>query len=406
MTKLSYETLNDFSKSYGNTFYLINSKLFRSNYIEMLEAFRKYYEDTHIAYSYKTNYLPKLCEEVDSLGGCAEVVSEMELWLALKLGVDPEKIYYNGPYKKFDYVEQFMLLDGNLNIDSLYEVDFIEEISKKYPEKNFKVGIRCNVNIDSERVSRFGIDTESGLLFSVIEKLESLPNVTVAGLHCHLPFRTLDSYRDRMKKVKEILSQLHDHNLDYISLGGGYMGKIEKTLAKEFKLSPPSFNDYAEVVAGEFAGWFADRAIKPKLIIEPGTALVANVMQLVTRVVDIKHIRDRYIATLSGSTHNMNPGVKGINRPIEVLKNETLHICYEDLSMAGYTCIESDYLFEGYNGELAVGDFVVFNNVGSYSLVMKPPFILPDIAVLDIANTQPEQLNKIQSFEDVFHRYF
>ena len=406
MMKLSYEMLNDLSRTYGNTFYLIDSKLFKNNYIEMQEAFRRYYKNTHIAYSYKTNYLPKLCKEVDSLGGYAEVVSEMELWLALKMGVNPRKIYYNGPYKKFDYVEKFLLLKGNLNIDSAYEVEFIEEISRKYSEKDFKVGIRCNINIEKEGISRFGIDTESGLLYDIIDKLDALPNVSVNGLHCHLPFRTLDSYFERMKEMKKILSQLRCHDLDYVSLGGGYMGKIEKTLADEFDFSPPSFSDYAEVVAGEFAELFANKEFKPELIIEPGSALVANTMKLVTRVVDIKNVKGQYIATLSGSTHNMNPVVKGINRPIEVLENENPHIWYKNLDMAGYTCIERDYLYKGYSGELATDDFVVFNNVGSYSIVMKPPFILPDVAILDIANTKLDPLNRIQTFEDVFSRYF
>jgi diaminopimelate decarboxylase len=39
-------------------------------------------------------------------------------------------------------------------------------------------------------------------------------------------------------------------------------------------------------------------------------------------------------------------------------------------------------LSKGVRGPLAVGDFVVFSNVGSYSIVMKPPFILPNVPII------------------------
>ncbi|MCM1103245.1 MAG: hypothetical protein NC409_03980 [Clostridium sp.] len=109
---INYERLDRISREYGDSFYLLDSSLYESNYREMLEAFQKYYPDTHIAYSYKTNYTPKLCKMIDQLGGYAEVVSEMELGLALNLGVDLHHIYYNGPYKKQSVIEQFMLGGG------------------------------------------------------------------------------------------------------------------------------------------------------------------------------------------------------------------------------------------------------------------------------------------------------
>ena len=180
------------------------------------------------------------------------------------------------------------------------------------------------------------------------------------------------------------------------------MGTIDEELAKEFSFSPPSYDDYAKIVAGGFNGIFANCHHKPRLIIEPGSALVANTMKLVTRVIDIKYSRNRYIATLTGSTYNMNPSVRDIRRSIKVYSEEPGKGKYfEMLDMAGFTCIEGDYLYKGYTGRLDKGDFVVFNNVGSYSIVMKPPFILPDIPVLDISNDY-EVVKNAQSIQQVF----
>lgn len=53
--------------------------------------------------------------------------------------------------------------------------------------------------------------------------------------------------------------------------------------------------------------------------------------------------------------------------------------------VAGFTCIESDVItFDAPLG-LRVGDLLAYDNVGSYSVVMKPPFILPSPPILQIS---------------------
>lgn len=406
MVKLSYDLLKNIEKRHGEAFYLLDSYLFENNYKEMLSCFRKYYPNTHIAYSYKTNYTPKLCQIINRNGAYAEIVSEMEMWLALKIGVEPCNIYYNGPYKKKDDIKKLMLLGGHINCDSQYEVEFIKDIAKENPNTNFSVGIRCNLDIGQDEVSRFGFDTETEEFFNTIEKLNGLSNVRVTGLHSHLPYRSLDSFNKRMIVLKGILKKMPDYPWDYISLGGGYMGKIDNELAKEFAFIPPTYEQYATSVAGEMNRIFDASHIKPKLIIEPGSALVANTVQYVVKVIDIKSIRGRNIASTSGSTFCINPSVKGIKRPIEVYTAEGNAHCYNEIDIASYTCIESDYLYKGYRGHLAKGDFVVFKNVGSYSIVMKPPFILPEVPVLEIEDGGKICVyRKAQKEDEIFSRF-
>ena len=58
---------------------MLDSKQFRQNFAELKAEFSKIYPDFNIAYSYKTNYTPKLCRIVNELGGFAEVVLDMEM---------------------------------------------------------------------------------------------------------------------------------------------------------------------------------------------------------------------------------------------------------------------------------------------------------------------------------------
>ncbi len=93
-------------------------------------------------------------------------------------------------------------------------------------------------------------------------------------------------------------------------------------------------------------------------------------------------MRGKAIATLLASIH-INMGKK--NPPMKVVaKPDAEHRAYNDLDFAGFTCIESDYLYRGYSGQLAVDDYVIFSNVGSYSIVFKPPFILPNFAIVEV----------------------
>lgn len=405
---LNYEVLEELSTKYGDAFYLVDSNVFRNNYEELLKAFTEIYPNTRIAYSYKTNYLPKLCRAVKDMGGAAEVVSEMELWLAEKVGVQGKDIYYNGPYKKKQFVEELLLQGGHLNIDAEYEIEMIREIAGRYPDHTFGIGVRCNVDIGQEIPSRFGIDAASGALEKAVYLLNQIPNVRAEGLHCHIPFRTLDTYVERMKFLRKVLTKFPGYVWKYISLGGGYMGKVDEQMAKQMSFNPPAFAEYASVVAGAMNEIFAKDTGRPALIIEPGSALAADSMKYVMRVIEIKKVRDKWIASLAGSSYQVNPSVRGINRSICVYHSEKgdVPIMYTDLDMAGYTCIESDYLYKNYRGKLAKGDFVVLSNVGSYSLVMKPPFILPDIPVLELGKGgRPELIKRAQTAEEVFMYY-
>lgn len=94
----------------------------------------------------------------------------------------------------------------------------------------------------------------------------------------------------------------------------------------------------------------------------------------------------------------------GINPPMEVVHmGEGKE--YKGIDLVGFTCIEGDVLYKNYTGELAVGDAIVISNCGSYSLVMKPPFILPNFPVLDICGDEVEVVKRTETFDDIFHTF-
>lgn len=86
---MNKNTVCKLMEKYGDAFYILDTEQFKVNFSELKKAFTDIYSNFNIAYSYKTNYTPKLCGIVNELGGYAEVVSDMELEIALKVGVEP-----------------------------------------------------------------------------------------------------------------------------------------------------------------------------------------------------------------------------------------------------------------------------------------------------------------------------
>lgn len=390
--------------SIGDAFYILDSYQFKQNFLELKSEFKKLYPNFNIAYSYKTNYIPKLCRIVNELGGFAEVVSDMEMEIALRIGVESKNIIWNGPFKNAKKVEQLLVMGGTVNIDSMYEIKLIETLAKKYPKHKLCIGIRCNFDVNDGVISRFGFDVESDEFVDALSTIKKYKNLHLIGLQCHFATRSLCTWKPRaigMLKLIEKLELVPEH----IDLGGGLFGKMADSLKEQFDCDIPTYKQYAEEVATVFAEYFNNSEFKPMLLIEPGSALVGDCMKFAAKVVNIKKIRGKAIATVLGSIYNINPTLNKKNPPIEVYSIGEKISNYTDLDFGGFTCIESDYLYRHYNGRLAVNDMVVFGNVGSYSVVLKPPFILPNFPIVDISEENIEIIKRGETFDDLFHTF-
>jgi diaminopimelate decarboxylase len=411
--KITWDILEELCDIYGESFYLLDSQRFERNYNEFLKAFRDLYPKTFIAYSYKTNYIPKLCALIDRKGGNAEVVSEMEFDLAIKLGVSPQKIIFNGPYKNEKTIKKCLQGGGIVNLDSFYEIDIVEKIAHDNPEINMSIGIRCNFDIGDSVTSKFGFDIDRDDFYHAFDRLKRIENITIKGIHCHFPNRNIESYIIRVDKMLHLSNQLFSSPPEFIDLGGGFVGKMNELLKKEFKYKVSSYQEYAEAIAAKFRDFYQylDESEKPKLLLEPGTALVADTMKFVVKVIDIKTIRNKIIATVSGSKYNIIPtSAGGINLPITVYQKSENDRCYgeyDSIDIAGYTCMENDYLYRGYKGSLKRGDYIVFDNVGSYSIVLKPPFILPNCPIIEYNPKKDsyEIIKRKEETEDIFRTF-
>ena len=397
----SFEWLAAQGRQYGESFYILDTERFRQNYRELTEAFRRLYPRFAIAYSYKTNYIPRLCRIVNELGGYAEVVSGMEYQIARHSGVPAERVIYNGPCKDAATLRELLRGGGTANLDSLDDLTRVIDIAREQPSATLRVGLRVNFPVGDGVRSRFGFDGEGDDFRTALDTLRHQPNLRLTGLHCHFACRRLDTWRPRAEGMLALLDRF-GLTPERIDLGGGLFGKMEQSLRAQFDTPIPTYAEYAEAVCGVLAARYASDG--PLLLLEPGSALVGDCMRLAARVQSVKTVRGQAIATVLASEYNLHMGAK--NPPVAVYARPGGNGTDAAWDIAGYTCIEGDYLARGYRGRLAVGDYVVFGNVGSYSIVFKPPFILPNFAVIEAdARGQTRLLKRAETFDDLFQTY-
>ena len=393
-------TIKTLRCEFGDAFYLLDSEQFRKNFLELKDTFQSIYPNFNIAYSYKTNYIPKFCKIVNELGGYAEVVSEMEAELAIRCGVEPTRIIWNGPIKNLDKLKEYIFMGVTVNIDSLSEAKYIEELADK-TDKELNVGIRCNYDVNDGVVSRFGFDVDGDDFNEVLDIVTKTPNLHFVNFQCHFAKRQVEYWPARAKGMLDLIDHLGIIP-ERIDIGGGLFGKMEDSLKAQFNAEIPDYKAYAQAAATQFADYFKDRDYKPELVIEPGSAVVGDCMKFVGTVKTIKNVRGKYIASVLGSQKNIS--MSGVNPPMKVIHMGEGRT-YTDMDLVGFTCIEGDVLYRNYTGELAVDDAVVISNCGSYSLVMKPPFILPNFPVLDICGENVEVIKRAETFDDIFHTF-
>ena len=406
--KYDFELIDKLVKSYGSPLYIFDEDSFVNNYKHFVKAMSGAYDKYQLSYSYKTNYCPYICKLVKELGGYAEVVSDMEYYFAKKIGYKDNQIIYNGPYK--DSLSLDMLSNGGLlNIDNLDELNRVVEFAKKNNKKHFYIGLRINVNIGQSFISRFGIDVDSDDFEKALNVIREVDNLHIQGLHLHVgQSRGTDSWANRAKRMVEVVDKYFKKDkLKYIDLGSGMFGEMDDFLGNQFTKDRPKYEDYAKAIGSVLNEYYKDYSYedKPILFTEPGTTIINHYIDFVGSVFAIKHIKGQDIVVMDCSKHMLGEICTLKKLPIKVFSNNSNKKTVNNANIVGYTCLEHDVMYKGFEGDIAVGDYILFGNVGGYSNVDKPPFILPNCAMIAFSKGEAKIIKRKETFDDILATY-
>lgn len=359
-------------------YFLINKKELDKNINDFQHALKSIWPNSQLSYSVKTNSLPWLLEYLHSKNVYAEVVSDEEYRLALKCGFNDKQIIYNGPIKGHDLFIRALEKGAIVNIDSKNDLKLINEIDKPL-ESN--IGIRVNPNPkifdrnDIEYVEdgfRFGFSDDNEELEQAIKIVQTKSDSVGLHLHCNSITRSKEVYIAMAKYALNIIKK-YKLKISYIDMGGGFFGGVPgKTTQVE----------YINAIKQIFASVVDAR--KTKLYVEPGSAIIGSVVDLVTSVIDVKNTANARIVTTDGSRIHIDPLwiKKGYMYSLETRKETEI----SKQIICGYTCMDHDRLMVIENEkELSIGDKLIYHRVGAYTMTFGGMFICyyPDVYVSD-----------------------
>lgn len=352
--------------------FIIDESELKDNIENLHEALKRTWNNYIIGYSYKTNSLPWIINYIKNMKCYAEVVSDCEYMLAKRIGYNEKNIIFNGPNKGKDIFIKALKNGSIINIDSFREISWLEEEQFEF---EMKIGIRINFDLENKcpnetamgcEGGRFGFSLETNEFNEAICRVNNIKNVKVVGIHMHnsTKTRSLNIYRELAKKACE-LSKLFNYDLEYIDIGGGFFGGLP---------TKPSYYEYMSTITEVLKTSFDKN--KTKLIIEPGASIIASPISFLCDVIDIKNTYANRIVTINGSRNNIDPLMNKSNYLYEIISCNKNKMIIEKQVIAGYTCMENDRLMKLINKtELEVGDKILFNKVGSYTMCLSPLFI-------------------------------
>jgi len=359
-------------------YYALDEEELQRNICNLKSALNNFWNNYIIGYSLKTNSLPWLVNYFRDNDFFAEVVSDDEYALAKGLGYEISKIIYNGPLKSKGTFLEAVTNNCIVNVDNYREIDWLRDLDKNLSICNsslqYDIGVRINFDLESQcpgetvsgnNGSRFGFCYENGELEKVINIINSFKNIKLSGVHIHYSTKTrsLNVY----KAISGAICSIKKHyglNLKYIDIGGGFFGGL---------YDKPQFNDYFKVISDELRKEFdKDKTI---LIVEPGTSLVSSPFKFYTTVVDVKQtITNTFIVT-DGSRINVDP-LMTKSKYFYSIESKRDKPVVQSQVISGFTCMENDRLFVLENHPLlSVGDKIIYEKVGAYTMCLSPLFI-------------------------------
>lgn len=342
-----------------------------------------------------------------------DVVSNGELYTAMKAGFDAEKICFHGNNKTDEELEYAVDSKvGRIVVDNIYELERLDRIAKA---KGVTVGIllRIKPGIDAHTHdfirtgqidSKFGFALETEEAFEAIKKAIACENVKLRGIHCHIGSQIFDVdpfehaaavMLDFIAKVKNELN----YELDELNLGGGFGIKYVESD------NPSPFETYMEKVSKVVKQKCSQLNIKqPFIILEPGRSIVASAgitLYTVGGIKEIPNIRT-YVSVDGGMTDN--PRYVLYRSQYEaVVANKANLERNKTVTISGKSCESGDLIGENMKiQDIEVGDTIAILATGAYNYSMSSNYNrIAKPAVVFVNESRAHVVVKRETLDDI-----
>ncbi|MCY1015553.1 pyridoxal-dependent decarboxylase [Pyxidicoccus sp. MSG2] len=372
-----------------------------------------------VYYSYKTNPIPGVLSFMHERGVGAEVISAYELWLALKLGVAPERIVYNGPAKSEASVRE--AISRGIQLLAANHAEELAVFSRVAAEVGRRPRVAVRVSTDSGWSAQFGTPIAGGAALRACQQARDSKHLDLVGLHAHrgATIRTEGELTGFVESVLAFTDTLHQElgqDLEVLDLGGSLCTPTTEHIAeRDWRLNLTFFRDvpapdpaaslsierYVALVVEMVESHYARRGRqRPRIFLEPGRAMTGDTQLLLANVHALKQGEDRTWAVMDA----------GVNHA-ECVRNEyhqLFHVERPDAeasrvyTVVGPICTPGDTLYYAKRlPELSVGDTLAIMDAGAYFVPFATSFSFPQPAIIALDGGRERLLRRAETFDDL-----
>ena len=402
----------DLAAEFGTPLYVFDEATLRQVCREFVGEFGSRYADSQVLYASKAFINPALARLVSEEGLGLDVVSGGELAVAQAAGVSPADIYFHGNNKGPEELE--MALDcgvGRIVVDNFGELELLDGIARSRGVVQ-DVMLRLSPGVDPHTHvhtttgtldSKFGFAIETGDAEQAMRQALEADGLDLVGVHMHLgsPIFELEPYAIGIDAVLTFVASLDldGFTMREFSPGGGFaIGYLRGS-------PPPPIGAYAEVIASAVERRCGDLGLgSPKLVVEPGRAIVGRAgvaLYSVGSVKDIPGVR-KYVSVDGGMGDNIRPALYDAAYEA-VVANRMSDPPAETVTLAGKFCESGDVLIRDIEMPvLERGDLVAIPASGAYAPSMASNYNLnPRPAVVLVADGQTRLIRRRETYQDM-----
>lgn len=404
-------SLAEIADRFGTPVYVLDEAEVR----DRCRTYRDAFPEAEVLYAAKAFLCRAMAHWVDEEGLGLDVCSAGELELAVTTGFPPERITLHGNAKSPHDLEAALRLGvGRIVIDGPSEIARLA--AAVGPGGHQRVMVRVVPGISAgghEKIrtgtddQKFGLSIADGYAQHAIARILDQPQLELTGLHCHLgsQITSVKPYLAAVRRMVGLMTRLHEQHgliLPELDLGGGH--------GIAYRPGEPALDltSLARKVRTELADACAAAGLPvPRLIIEPGRAIVGPAGVALYHVLSVKHTGSHtYVAVDGGMSDNPRPALYGVRYAPRLVGRHSI-AAPARVTVVGRHCEAGDVLAADVElpADIRPGDLLAVPVAGAYHLSMASDYNLvgrPPVAA--VREGIARLLVRRESLEDIRSR--
>lgn len=378
--------VRDLAAEFGTPAFFLDENDFRSRAREFRDDFRHAFSsigaECDVYYAGKAFLCTAVAKWIDEDGLFLDTASGTEMAIALRAGLQPERIALHGNNKSDDELREAITHGvGRIVVDSQEEIDQVSTLATELG-KTAHVMIRVTVGVEAHTHSfiatahedqKFGISLSTGSARQAAVAAYNAPGIELRGLHSHIGSQIFDTAAfevaaRRLLSLHAELAEEFGQPLAELDLGGGY------GIAYTSQDKPLTAKELADQMAGIVQSECVTAGVSiPHISIEPGRAIAGPSTFTLYTVGTTKNIEldggttRRYVSVDGGMSDNIRTALYDAEYSA-TLASRTSNAAPVLSRVVGKHCESGDIVVqhEFLPGDVNTGDLVAVPATGAY----------------------------------------